>query len=155
VRGRKPKTERLRILEQDRERVIGGTTPPTAPVWLEGEAREEWDRVVAILSASYLITPLDQTTLAAYCETFAQWRDCMRQLKTQGFTVPTKDGVKANPLMKIAQSLGTEIRRLAAEFGFTPAARSRIDVSRPESVEEDEFEIFQSSAGSVDPQSIG
>jgi len=145
VRGRKPKTESLRVLEQDRDRVIGGSTPPSAPDWLSVVARGEWDRVVAELSASYLITPLDQSTLAVYCETFAQWRDAMEQLKSQGFTVPTKEGVKANPLMKIVQGLVCEIRRMSAEFGFSPAARSRIDVSRSETVEEDEFESFQSS----------
>jgi P27 family predicted phage terminase small subunit len=105
-------------------------------------ARGEWDRVVAELSASYLITPLDQSTLAVYCETFAQWRDAKAQLETQGFTVPTKEGVKANPLMKIVQGLVCEIRRMSAEFGFSPASRSRIDVNRPETVEEDEFETM-------------
>ena len=140
MRGRKPKAERLRVLEQDRDRVIGGVTPPTRPDWLSSDAILEWDRVVQELANSYLITPLDQTTLAAYCETFAQWRASMRRLASEGFTVPTKTGVKANPLVKIAMGLVVELRRMASEFGFSPASRSRIDVQRPETKDEDDFE---------------
>lgn len=145
MRGRKPKPERLRVLQEDTQRVVGGERPPAAPQWLAGEARDEWDRVVGDLARSYLITPLDAVTLAAYCETFAQWRRAMRELQTQGFTVPTKEGVKANPVMKIAMGLVVEMRRMAAEFGFTPAARSRIVVPRGEGEEEDAFESFLDS----------
>ena len=140
MRGRKPKPERLRVLHEDGRRVVGGGKPPAAPRWLTGEARAEWKRVVGELAKNYLVTTLDAVTLAAYCETFAQWRKAMRELADQGFTVPTATGVKANPLMKIAMGLVVEMRRMAAEFGFTPAARSRIVVPRAEGEEEDAFE---------------
>lgn len=144
MRGRKPKPERLRLLQED-GRIVGGATPPTAPAWLAGEALAEWNRVVAELSKTYLITPLDCITLAAYCESFALWRQAMREVAAEGLTTPTKEGVKANPKVKIAMGLIVELRRMASEFGFTPAARSRIEVPASESKEDDDFESFCNS----------
>jgi P27 family predicted phage terminase small subunit len=64
----------------------------------------------------------------------------MTEIETVGFTVATKDGCKASPTVKIAMGLVVELRRMASEFGFSPASRSRIDVQRPAGIEEDEFE---------------
>jgi P27 family predicted phage terminase small subunit len=142
MRGRKPTPARLRLLAEDRERVIGSTTPPECPNWLSDEAREEWQRVVSELANGYVLTQLDQTTLAAYCETYAQWRKAVKEVRQEGFTVATKEGIKAHPTAKICSSLVCELRRMAAEFGFSPAARSRIDIPKPEGQEESELESF-------------
>lgn len=142
MRGRKPKPERLRLLQEETVRVVGGTEAPTRPAWLDGDAAVEWDRLVAELSKSYTITPLDTISLATYCELFAQWRSAMREWKVAGHTTPTANGEKTNPTARLAMSLATELRRIAAEFGLTPAARSRIDVPRVGSEEEDEFEVW-------------
>lgn len=146
MRGRKPKAGRLAILEQDRQRVIGGTTPPSKPEWLTPDASAEWDRVVSELSKNYLVTPLDAMTLAAYCQAYAMWRAADRQVREEGLTFVGDNGtIRAHPAAKLCLSLFAELRRMAAEFGFSPAARSRIDVDKPADVEIDDFEQFTSA----------
>lgn len=142
MRGRKPKTDRLRLIDE-RERVIGGTEPPTAPAWLEGEAKEEFDRIVGELSRQYLITPLDAVSLASYCRMFALWRDADRTVAKEGqFFVSDNGNIRLHPAAKQCLALFEAMRRMGAEYGFTPAARSRLDAPKPETKEEDEFETF-------------
>lgn len=142
MRGRKPKPERLRVLD-NQVRVIGGSEPPKAPDWLDGEAKAEFDRIVGELSKSYLVTPLDAISLASYCRVYAMWREADKQVKEQGLTFIADNGnIRCNPAAKLCLSLFEALRRMASEFGFTPAARSRLDCPKPETAEVDEFESF-------------
>jgi P27 family predicted phage terminase small subunit len=142
MRGRKPKPERLRLLEGS-VRVVGGSEPPQAPDWLDGDARAEWDRIVGELSKKYLVTPLDALSLASYCRVYSMWREADKQVKEQGITFIADNGnIRCNPAAKLALSLFEAMRRMASEFGFTPAARSRLTCEQPATAEEDEFESF-------------
>ena len=142
MRGRKPKPERLKVLD-GQVRFVGSTEPPQAPDWLEGEAREEWDRVVAELSKTCLVSPLDALSLASYCRVYAMWREADRQVKEHGITFISDNGnIRCNPAAKLCLSLFEALRRMGAEFGFTPSARSRISLSPPKTEEVDEFDNF-------------
>lgn len=142
MRGRKPKPERLRLID-NQVRVIGGGEPPKAPDWLDGDARAEFDRIVSELVKNFLVTPLDGVALASYCRMYAMWREADKQVREQGITFIADSGnVRCNPAAKLCLSLFEAMRRMASEFGFTPAARSRLQCPKPESQEADEFESF-------------
>lgn len=145
MKGRKPMPERLKLLQEETQRVIGSTEAPKKPSWLSGDAAEEWDRIVAELSKLYVVSPLDAMTLAAYCKAYALWRKFDAVLDEEGPTTVTASGeVKAHPAAKVCMSMFAEIRRMAAEFGMSPAARSRIDAPKPENPEDAEFEAYAS-----------
>lgn len=156
MRGRKPKPENLKLLSEPR-RVVGGSDPPECPDWLTGEAREEWERVVTELAARGLASRADRPSLEVYCSTYARWREAGDLLRGEGaFTVPTRQGVKTNPIYKAWMDMGDKLRMWSAEFGFSPAARSRISIPPPEGADEDEFAEFMSETpGEIDSEQVG
>ena len=110
-------------------------TPPAPPDFLSAEARTEWERVVSELLRLKLLTILDIAPLAAYCQSFARWVEAERILarmaaedpETKGLTVRGALGTAIlNPMLKAARLSAQDMLRFATEFGFSPAARTRI-----------------------------
>ncbi len=158
MRGRKPKPERLRVLDTEKARIVGGKESPRPPKWLKGEARAEWKRITEELAATCRACKADRPALEAYCVLYARWReagDLLAALQGEDvFTVPTAQGVKAHPLFRAWMEMGDKLRMWGAEFGFTPAARSRIDVRREAGEEENDFENFL-GAGEARSEQVG
>jgi P27 family predicted phage terminase small subunit len=107
---------------------------PEPPDFLNQPALDEWWRLVEELRRLKMLTMFDLTTLAAYCQSWGRWVDAERKIASiravnhdaslmvkgpQGNLVP-------NPLIKVARLAAQDMVKYAAEFGFTPAARSRI-----------------------------
>jgi P27 family predicted phage terminase small subunit len=109
--------------------------PPEPPSFLTGRALEEWRRVAPGLSLFGLLTDFDVGPLAAYCQAFARWMDAEELLKdlverdpaTHALLIRGSKGqARNNPLIQIAREAASDMVRFASEFGFSPAARSRI-----------------------------
>ncbi len=108
---------------------------PPAPGWLEDYAIEEWNIVAPELYHLGLLRVADKASLAAYCYNYGQWRTAAETLKKvaandlvfHGLLVRRESAVVQNPLVYIARKAAAEMVRYAAEFGFTPAARSRLE----------------------------
>jgi P27 family predicted phage terminase small subunit len=109
--------------------------PPEPPEWLDGYALEEWRRIIIEAFRLKLVTSMDIQPLVAYCKAYARWRTAEetiaamaeRDTMMHGLIVKTQSGgATPNPLVWIAQSAARDMVRYAAEFGLTPAARSRI-----------------------------
>jgi P27 family predicted phage terminase small subunit len=109
--------------------------PLPAPEFLSDYARAEWDRIAVELYRLKLLTVVDIAPLAAYCEAYAAWRTAVEKLKEMAardpvagaLTVTTRHGgVMQNPLFLTMRQAASDMVRYASEFGFTPAARSRI-----------------------------
>ena len=144
ARGRKPKPTHLRLLEGNKEnRPLNLNEPkpipirPVAPKGLSPEAREEWDRIADETYNLGLLTTLDVQVLAAYCQSYGRWIVAERKIammaaldpQTNGLLIKTVGGHPIpNPLIYIAANAARDMVRYAAEFGFTPAARTRIAV---------------------------
>jgi len=116
MRGRRPTPTRLKMLtgnpgkrplNQDEPRPEANI--PECPPELGPVARAEWDRLVGELAALRLLTNLDRAALAAYCGAYALWAEATVQ-----------------PYLAIANRQAEIMMRIASEFGFTPASRSRI-----------------------------
>lgn len=158
MRGRKPTPNRVRLLGTVplAARYTGDGPPPEAPEWLSDVAREEWERIVPELAKQFLLTPVDISTLATYCESFAAYKDAVLTVRREGSTLPDpKTGVsKLHPLARYSMSLLAELRKLAGEFGFSPAARGRMDSPPPPNKEEDDFETFTNEGPSGPVQGL-
>ncbi len=95
----------------------------TCPEWLDDVAKEEWSRVTPLLVD---VTPTDQMLLAAYCQTYSQWRKCEETVAANGLTYVTNSGEeKLHPAARHSSTLLAELRRIAGEFGLTPRTRSK------------------------------
>lgn len=148
--GPAPKPTNLRIIEGNPGKLSLNKrepkpvpTKPSAPKFLSPAAKYEWRRVATELHRLGLLTGIDRATLAAYCQAYADWKAAVEFIKEHGSVYKVLDSkervvaVKPYPQVVIARNASEQIRKLAAEFGMTPAARSRI--SLPEDLEDDAF----------------
>jgi P27 family predicted phage terminase small subunit len=120
---------------------------PEPPPSLTGFAAEEWRCVAGELHRLKLLTNVDIPPLAAYCQAYKVWReatDLLTELSAsgafmKGYALETRNGgMVKNPLIAVARDASNEMKRYAVEFGFTPAARTRI--STPGEAQTDKFD---------------
>lgn len=101
---------------------------PEAPEWLSPEAKAEWDRVLPELMRLELVKAEDRAALAAYCETWATFKDAVETVQREGLTIEAKQGTLAHPAVAIARNTGKELRAWAGQFGLTPSAEGSLQV---------------------------
>lgn len=106
--------------------------PPKAPEWLSKPARQEWDRVVPEMARLELLKESDQTALAAYCETYAEWLMALATLRREGRTIEAKQGMLSHPAVGQWRALTAQLRAFANEFGLTPASERKLAADTPE-----------------------
>lgn len=110
----------------------------TAPAWIDGDARKEWDRIAPELGRLGLLTIVDVPALAGYCVAYQRWREAELAVKkcgTDGLAVAITQGLEG-----MARDRLRLMKAMAAEFGFTPASRSKVTTLPPQA--EDPFEDF-------------
>lgn len=87
-----------------------------------------------------VLTRIDTYALSRYCHLWARWRKLERTIADHGETssIETKHGSyeQQRPEVGIANKLMVLLARLEAEFGMTPASRSRVEVSGSQDDEE-------------------
>ena len=103
-------------------------TAPEPPEWLDEEARAEWDRVVPDLDHLALLKASTRASLAAYCSTWALYRQAIETVQREGLVSDHKNGVRAHPALRIATAAARDLRAWCGEFGLTPCAEGRIDL---------------------------
>ena len=134
TRGRKPKPTALKILEGNpgkRPLNENEPIPPKGsvkcPSWLEPEAKKEWKRLAPSLEAMGVLTQVDLTAFAGYCQAYARWREAEEFLSQHGSIFKTPSGyVQQVPQVSIAQQNLKIMQSFCSEFGLTPATRARI-----------------------------
>ena len=140
IRGRRPKPTRLKALTGNPgKRPLNVNEPrpkpaaPECPPELSPIARQEWSRLTAELAKLNLITHLDRGALATYCGAYALWAEAMVQIQKFGTMVKSPTGYPMqSPYLSIANRQAELMMRIASEFGFTPASRSRISAPPPD-----------------------
>jgi P27 family predicted phage terminase small subunit len=141
--GRKPTPPYLKLLRGNPGRrpirpglaVDRPTETPEPLPFLSPLAAEEWRRLAPSLTRLGVLSFLDHGPFGAYCEAYAAWRSAVEALDRMRARDPQMSGLLVkgdagnpvvNPLVRIARQSADSMLRVAAEFGFTPAARSRI-----------------------------
>jgi P27 family predicted phage terminase small subunit len=115
---------------------------PPCPSELSPAAQREWHRLVTELGALKLLTNLDRAALAAYCGAYALWAEAQEAIQKYGTMVKSPSGFPMqSPYIAVANRQAEIMMRIASEFGFTPAKRSRI--STPSSSEPTLFDALE------------
>jgi P27 family predicted phage terminase small subunit len=151
MRGRRPKPTRMKVLTGNpgkRPLNVNEPSPqasvPECPAELGPVAHREWDRLVGELAVLKLLTNLDRAALAAYCGSYSLWAESMEAIQKFGTMVKSPSGYPIqSPYVAIANRQAEIMMRIASEFGFTPASRSRI--STPAKAEPTLFDALENA----------
>lgn len=110
---------------------------PTRPdhLLIREEAKQIWDALMPILESMGIVTQADGPMLTRYCTLYARWIEAEKFLKERGSSsYPIKNadgrivGTKVFPEAGLAIQLSESLRRIEAEFGLSPSARTRINM---------------------------
>lgn len=161
IRGRKPKPTHLKVitgnpgrrpLNENEIQPPVRRTAPRPPSHLLPEARAEWRRLVPSLSLLGILSDLDVSPFAAYCQSYARWVQAERLLAglaeqdatgRDAMLIKTRaGGVTPNPLIWVARSAANDMVRYASEFGFTPSSRARLHATAPSAATSDASSFF-------------
>lgn len=125
---------------------------PSCPKHLWPEARREWRRISSELEKYGLISKLDRSALALYCQAWAKlvWAEDMlaRKMKEaaekeaeaiargeewkggDGFMIPTPNGsFTYSPYWVASKQAADQVDKFQASFGLSPSSRSRVTPS--------------------------
>ena len=136
--GRKPKPTAVKKLEGNPgKRKLNTKEPvpakgiPDCPEWLLPEAKKEWERLADLMNQMGVLTEVDMAAFAAYCQSYARWKEAQEHIDSEGSTFETDKGYQQLML------------QAASEFGLTPSSRSRIVAGSAKGKElEDEMEAL-------------
>jgi P27 family predicted phage terminase small subunit len=145
-RGRPPKPTAIKLLEGNPgKRPLNEKEPqpdkkaPECPSWLEPEAKKEWERMAESMEAIGILTEIDMTSFAGYCQAYARWKEAEEFLSKHGTIFKTPSGyIQQVPQVSIAQTYLKAMKDFASQFGLTPAARTRIQVNTDKSADSDD-----------------
>lgn len=133
-RGRTPQPTTLKLLRGNPgKRRLPAHEPqpapelPAPPDHLSAGARAEWARVAPELHRLGVLTMADRSTMAAYCQVYAQWVEAEAAIAREGLTMmSTKGTLMAHPAVRISHQALTLLRQYMTELGLTPASRARL-----------------------------
>ena len=136
MRGRKPKPTHLRVLEGTAKHNPSEPMPeprvPTCPAHLCPSAKAEWKRLARMLFTLRIMTELDRSALAAYCQAYGRWVEAERKLQDTPMLLKLPSGyVQQNPWLTIANKQLELMHKYLSEFGLSPVSRSRVGVRVP------------------------
>ena len=127
----KPRTPtRLKVLKgTDRPDRVNKNEPkpkpiaPDPPPGLDRFGKQAWQRLAPMLERLGLLTEADAEMLWTFCDTWSVLRRAVRELQKLN---PTDDNYRR--VAVTVENARKDLRLLGAEFGLTPASRSKIDL---------------------------
>lgn len=134
--GRKPKPSKLKAIQgtSRKDRSVDNEMMPSLheglpdpPAELPEKAKLEWISVTRELYGLGMLHTVDLTLLAAYCNEISIYWACQAEVREKGVTIHNNQGnLVANPATGIGNKALSHAVSLAANFGFMPAARTKI-----------------------------
>jgi len=104
--------------------------PPEPPAYLTGHALAVWSELAGELHKLGLLTPLDVSVFATYCDAVGRWRTACEVLeampKGERYTTPA-----GRTLLRIERMAADQMLRLGSQFGLSPMSRLRLAVPPP------------------------
>ncbi|RZS31696.1 phage terminase small subunit P27 family [Corticibacter populi] len=156
TRGPMPKPAALKLLEGNAGKrslnLSDGINPrieiPAPPKHLSREARKEWKRITPLLEELGLISGLDRTALALYCQAAGrlaeleeafnghvnrivqdQGLDYVEAVYQASHAVTPSGYAQQSVLVQLIKSHREQVNRYLQHFGLSPAARGRVQPS--------------------------
>ena len=133
MRERKTKPKGLKAITSSQHKLPPETkeTKPNrvidCPPELGPLARQEWDRIVGELTSKGVLSSFDRAPLAAYCIAYALWIEAVEMVQKHGAMIKSPNGFPIqSPYLATLNRQAEIMMRIASEFGFSPASRSRI-----------------------------
>ena len=108
------------------------TNIPYPPDWLGDVAKKEWYAITKELHKLKMLTNLDLSMLAVYCNEIQTYIECQEIIKNKSRvqTIKNPDGSlksqNQSAYQRIANDSVMKAIKIASEFGLTPASRTRI-----------------------------
>lgn len=130
--GRPPKPTHLRVIEGNpgkRALPVEKKPPPSrprCPDWLTKEAKAEWGRVVPVLDTLGVLSIVDRSSLAAYCESVSTFKAATEKVKAGILVKGQKGEAVKNPALQVQRDAAKNIAAFSAMFGLSPADRVRL-----------------------------
>jgi len=122
------------------------TNPPTsgqpsAPEWLGNDARAVFSDLVAQLGQSGVAGEIDALALATLAENIVLCRKAQSEMEKSGGEIirGPNGGQLQNAWLSVFRRAEDKIIDMYKQFGMTPAARQKLDVSPQETDELGEF----------------
>jgi P27 family predicted phage terminase small subunit len=109
---------------------------PLPPDWLTPDGQSEWHNVVSGLHALGMLSKLDLAMVASYCNEMALYREMELKVRGNDRAIAIKDTngtlrkLDIVAYQKIAHLALDKALAIAREFGFTPAARTKISMGQ-------------------------
>lgn len=111
------------------------------PEWLSPAAAKHWPIVAKQLKDAGVLTSMDGSALALYCEAFSRYLHATQQISKFGPVVKAPSGFPVqSPFLAIANKAHEQMTKLLVEFGMTPSSRTK--VTKAPSGEGDEYAGF-------------
>jgi P27 family predicted phage terminase small subunit len=134
MKGRKPAPTAVKKLRGNPgKRKLNAAEPafetgiPDPPAHLDDVALMEWTRLTQELEAKQVITNVDMTILATYCQTYSEWVSLTNQAKNETRYLKTEKGYQyKNLIFADIAKLRKELQNYSAELGITPSSRTRV-----------------------------
>ena len=106
---------------------------PDCPDELTDGAKAEWRRVCKDLYGGGLLSKVDRSALAIYCDNWDRWMTALQVLKVSPAVVETLNGgLIRNPHLGILNQAQDKCGKFAAKFGMSPSDRASITAIPPE-----------------------
>jgi len=136
--GRPRKPDALKKLHGTarKDRDVGSiSTPtgmPTRPVGLSPQAVRVWKSLAPKLHGLGLLSEIDQSTFAVYCQAYGDWLEVTRLLNKLGIAnwySETESGYRqVIPEVAVRDKVYQVMQRLETRFGLDPSSRSGIAI---------------------------
>ena len=107
-------------------------TLPSPPAHMSASAKAEWKNMAAKLYRLGLLTEVDTSALALYCQAYGRWVDAEKKLKITGMVISTTNGnIIQSPYVGIANKAMAACHNYLKEFGMTPSSRTKVTATAP------------------------
>jgi P27 family predicted phage terminase small subunit len=107
------------------------------PIWLSKEAKKEWKRMFTLLEKLNLISDIDMTIFAMYCQNYARWKQAEEELNSEKLKILGQRGPIINPLIKISATYQTRMKISIEKLGLSPSDRINLDIAMNDDNEND------------------
>jgi P27 family predicted phage terminase small subunit len=138
--GRPKKPTRLKVLEGNpgnrtlpKDEVKPIPIAEKCPSWLHKYAKKEWKLLAPRLEALGLLTEVDTSAFASYCQSYARWREAEEFMTKHNNTIfKTPSGyLQQLPHVAIAQKYMALMLTSLSKFGLSPSDRAGLVVAKP------------------------